>query len=99
MKVVPIPLPEPLLAQLAHTRLAGRPAEQQVRIALALFLYEHDHISFGKAAELAGEPRIDFELFAAELGSSTVKYDEEMYAEDQRAHQFAHEQAARQAEA
>ncbi len=32
-------------------------------------------VSIGKAAELAGVPRIDFEWLVAEMGLHTVRYD------------------------
>ena len=82
MESMPVAVPGELLKLLATTKLNGRPPEQQVRIALALFLFERGVISFGKAAKLADEPRIPFHLLAAELGVAVVSYGMEDYEQD-----------------
>lgn len=97
MKRVTVDVPEELLALLATTRLADRPPEQQVRIALARFLFEHEVISFGKATELADEPRFEFQLLAAELGVAVVRYDVEDYEQDLRGWAAAERQAQERA--
>lgn len=63
---------------------AVRAPHRQVRIAPALYLFEREAISSGKAAELAGEHRAAFQALAAELGVPAVVYTEEMYEEDLR---------------
>ncbi|MGH2587890.1 MAG: UPF0175 family protein [Dehalococcoidia bacterium] len=75
MRTVKIELPDEVVQLLAATRLGEYPADKQVRIALALYLFERELISFGKAAELADEPRGPFQLLAAELGVPAVRYD------------------------
>ena len=47
----------------------------QVRAALAIHLFLEGLLSVGKAAELAGEPRVEFEWLLVELGIPTVRYD------------------------
>ena len=84
MRTATIEVPEDVLTLLAQTRLGDRPRSDQVRIALAIHLFQEGIISVGKATELAGEPRIGFERFLAELGIPSVQYDEEMYEQDQR---------------
>jgi predicted HTH domain antitoxin len=82
MKTATVELPEDILALLSQTRLGDRPQSDQVRIAIAIHLFQEGVISIGKAAELAGQSRIDFERFLAEIGIAPVQYDEEMYAQD-----------------
>jgi|GEM_PF-2265055 len=82
MKTATVELPEDILALLAQSRLGDRQQSDQVRIAVAIHLFQEGVISIGKAAELAGEPRISFERFLADIGIAPVHYDEEMYAED-----------------
>ena len=84
MESMKLEMPEELLKLLATTKLAGRPPEQQVRIALALFLYEREVTSIGKAAELAVVPRIEFEWLAVQMGMWVGKYDLEDYTQDLR---------------
>jgi predicted HTH domain antitoxin len=84
MKTAIVELPEDILTLLAQTRLGDRPQSDQVRIAVAIHLFQEGIISVGKAAELAGEPRIGFEHFLAGIGIAPVQYDEEMYAQDLR---------------
>src|SRR5207302_4287367 len=55
-----VDIPEELLERLQHSRLGRRSETDQVKIALAIHLFLEDLISIGKAAELAGDPRIDF---------------------------------------
>jgi predicted HTH domain antitoxin len=82
MKTATVELPEYILALLAQSRLGDRAQSDQVRIAVAIHLFQEGVISIGKAAELAGEPRISFERFLASIGIAPVQYDEEMYAQD-----------------
>ncbi|CCF85438.1 UPF0175 family protein [Nitrolancea hollandica] len=73
MKMVEVP--EELLDLLPQSRLGSRSEADQVKTALAIHLFLEGLISIGKAAELAGEPRIDFEWLLAEMGLPTVHYD------------------------
>ncbi len=84
MTTKPVQIPDAIMARLATTRLSEFPPDQQVRIVLALFLFERGAISFGKAAELAGEPRVPFQLLAAEMGIPAVRYELADYEEDTR---------------
>jgi predicted HTH domain antitoxin len=71
-----IDVPEELLALLQRCRL-GRSAEaDRVKAALAIHLFMEGLVSIGKAAELAGVPRIDFEWLVCEMGLPTIRYDE-----------------------
>lgn len=67
---------EELFERLQHSR--------QVNIALAIHLFLEGLVSIGKAAELAGEPRIEFEWLLSEMGLSIARYDLPDYEEDRR---------------
>jgi predicted HTH domain antitoxin len=56
-----------------------------VKIALAIHLYLEGLISIGKAAELAGEPRIDFEWLLSQMGLPVARYDVADYEQDRQA--------------
>jgi predicted HTH domain antitoxin len=79
-----IEVPDELLDLLKSSRLAGRPESDQVRFALAVHLFQEEIISIGKAAELAGVPRLEFELLLSELGIPVVRYDLRDYEADTR---------------
>jgi predicted HTH domain antitoxin len=79
-----IELPDELLTLLKQTRLGTRPEAEQVRLALAIHLFQEGLVSIGKAAELASEPRIAFELLLRDLGIPVVRYDEAEYERDLR---------------
>jgi predicted HTH domain antitoxin len=68
MATTTVDVPDELLALLQRSRLGGRARAAQVRIALAVHLYQQGLVSVGRAAELAGEPRAPFELLLGELG-------------------------------
>ena len=82
METVEIGIPEELLGLLKHSRLGNRPVPEQVRIALAIHLFQEGIISVGKAATIAGEPRATFELLLAEMGIPTLRYGVEDYRRD-----------------
>lgn len=82
MKTVEVP--EELLDLLQRSRLGSRSGADQVKTALAIHLFLEGLISIGKAAELAGEPRVDFEWLLVEMGLPTVRYDLADYEQDQR---------------
>lgn len=69
-----IEVPEDLLALLQQSRLGARSAADQVKIALAVHLFQAGIVSVGRAAELAGEPRATFELLLGDLGVPPVRY-------------------------
>lgn len=77
-----IDVPEDLLVLLRRSRLGSRPEADQVRMALAIHLFQQGIISVGRAAELAGEPRAPFELLLGEMGIPPVRYDVEDYHAD-----------------
>src|SRR6266851_1836598 len=84
MKTKTVEVPEEILELLQRSRLGGRSEPDQVRTALAIHLFLEGVISVGKAAELAGEPRVDFEWQMVEMGLPTVQYDLADYEQDQR---------------
>ncbi len=92
MKTVRIEVPEDLLALLKHSRLGARPQADQVKLALAIHLFQEAVISIGKAAELAGEPRASFELLLGEMGIPPVRYDEAAYEREWEAIRRAREE-------
>ncbi|MGI8550911.1 MAG: UPF0175 family protein [Dehalococcoidia bacterium] len=84
MTVRTIEIRDEILALLNGTRLGTFSFQEQVAIALSVQLFLQGSISLGKAAELAKQPRISFELLLAEMGIPTVQYDQTDYEEDQR---------------
>jgi predicted HTH domain antitoxin len=70
-----VDLPDELLALLDRSRLGARPRAEQVRVAVAMHLFQEGVISTGRAAELAGIPRATFELLLRETGVAPVSYD------------------------
>ncbi len=84
MKTKTVEVPEEILELLQRSRLGGRSGPDQVRTALAIHLLLEGVISVGKAAELAGEPRVDFEWQLVEMGLPTVQYDLADYEQDRR---------------
>lgn len=82
MKTKEIDIPEELLDLLQRSRLGLR--ADQVKTALAIHLFQEGIISVGKAAELAGDPRVAFELFLNDIGIPTVHYDLPDYEQDLR---------------
>jgi predicted HTH domain antitoxin len=79
-----IEVPDELLDLLKGSRLAGRSEADQVRSALAIHLFQEGIISIGKAAALAGVPRVEFEWLLVEMGIPVVRYDLADYEVDQR---------------
>ena len=82
MKTVEVP--EELFDLLQRSRLGSRSGADQVKTTLAIHLFLEGLISIGKAAELAGEPRADFDWLLVEMGFSTVRHDVTDYEQDQR---------------
>lgn len=74
-----IQVPDELLAALGGSGLGGRKPEEQVRLALAMYLFREGHLSAARAAKLAGESRATFELLLADLGIPVVYLDVEEY--------------------
>lgn len=79
-----IEVPEELIELFGSSRLGDRPTEEQVRVALAAHLFLEGLVSIGKAAELAGQNRIDFEWLLVQMGLPTVRYEGADYEEDLR---------------
>ena len=77
-------VPGELIELLAKSKLAGRPPAIQVRVALAIHLFLEAVVSIGKAAELAGVPRVEFEWLLVEMGIPTVRYELSDYQQDLR---------------
>jgi predicted HTH domain antitoxin len=77
-----VDVPEEILALFQASRLATRPVSDQVKAALATHLFLEGLISIGKAAELAGEPRLKFEWLLSQMGLPVVTYDVPDYEED-----------------
>lgn len=55
---------------------------RELRLAAALFLYEHGRISGGRAAELAGISRSEFISLCGRAGIDTVRYGPEELESD-----------------
>jgi predicted HTH domain antitoxin len=83
MHMVAVEVPEDLLGLFEQSpSLGDRSLQEQLRLVLAMFLAHEEVISIGKAAELAGEPRIAFESLMGKLGFAVVHYDIEDYEMD-----------------
>src|SRR5712692_11978841 len=77
-----VEVPEELLSLLSGSGLSARDRAGQIRAALAIHLFLVGEISLGKAAELSGEGRAQFEDLLLRLGLPLVQYDEEDYRQD-----------------
>lgn len=93
MKMRSIDVPEEMLELLKKTKLASCDEAEQVRVALAAFLFQQRAASTGKATRLSGMPRADFELLLGELGIPPVRYDVEDYRQDIEAIERAEQRA------
>lgn len=89
MPTVGVDLPEEVVTLLKGSRLGDRPVGEQVRVALAIHLFQEGVISVGKAAAIAGEPRATFELLLGEMGIPPVRYGLEDYRQDREAFERA----------
>ena len=85
MNTAQVEIPDEILLLLEQSPLTGRLRESQVRIALAVYLFQEHLVSIGRAAELAGEPRATFELLLGQIGIPPVRYDESDYEREWRA--------------
>jgi len=79
-----IEVPDELIDLLRQSQLGSRSETDQVRAALAIHLFREGLVSVGKAAELAGVPRVEFEWLLAEISVPTVQYDLAEDEEDRR---------------
>lgn len=84
MKTRKIDVPEEFLDLLKGSRLGRKSVTEQVKTALAIHLFLEGIVSIGRAADLAGEPRVEFEWELVEMGIPTVRYDLADYKQDQR---------------
>ncbi len=84
MQTRSIAVPMELLHLLERSRVGTRPADDQVKLVLAIHLFLEGLVSIGKAAELAATPRVEFEWLLVELGIPTVRYDLTDYEQDVR---------------
>ena len=55
--------------------------EEQMRIALAIKLFEMDRVSIGRASELAGVPLVRFMMKLGELGIPVADLDDDVEIE------------------
>lgn len=85
METTPIDVSDEVLALFAQTRLHTRSKAEQVQAALAIHLYLEEVISIGKAAELSGVPRFEFEDLLVEVDLPVARYGEREWEQDQRA--------------
>ena len=75
MQNTTVDIPAEILTLLEGSQLSNLPPSEQVTIALAIHLFMEGLISVGKAAELAGESRVDFEWLLTQMGLPVVTYD------------------------
>ena len=85
MPSIGVEIPEELVKLLQLSRLPDRPVAEQVRIALAAHLLQEGVISAGKAAEIAGQSRAEFELLLGQMHIPPVRYDTADYAREREA--------------
>lgn len=79
-----IEVADEILDLLRASRLKDRPEADQVKAVLAIHLYLEEVISIGKAAQLAGQNRVEFELLLVDMGLPVVRYDLADYQQDLR---------------
>jgi predicted HTH domain antitoxin len=77
-----VEISEELLELLGESRLKQRPLAARVAAALATHLYVEGLVSIGKAAELAGESRMEFEQLLGEIGIPVAEYGLDDYKQD-----------------
>jgi predicted HTH domain antitoxin len=94
MRTKSIEVPEEILDLLHDSCLGQRPSEHQVRAALAIHLFLEGVISIGKAAQLADEPRVNFEWLLSQMGLPVVTYDVADYEQDLKAFSEAEHRSA-----
>jgi predicted HTH domain antitoxin len=82
MSMRTIEVPEEILQLFESSLLSGRADAEPVKTALAIHLFQEGLISMGRAAELAGVPRYDFEWLLVQMGLPTVRYDVSDYERD-----------------
>lgn len=82
MAAIKVDIPEDLIELLKGSRLGERPLADQVRVVLAIHLFQEGVISVGRAAEIAAEPRASFELLLAEMGIPPARFELEDYLRD-----------------
>ena len=89
-----VDIPAEILTLLQGSHLSSRPPGEQVTAALAIHLFMEGLISVGKAAELAGESRVDFEWLLSQMGLPVVSYDVPDYEQDLKAFSEAEHRSA-----
>jgi len=94
MQTTGVDIPQEVLTLLKGSRLGDRPVADQVRVALAIHLFQEGVISAGKAAAIAGEPRATFELLLGEMGIPPVRYGLEDLRQDRTAFERARQKGA-----
>jgi len=94
MQTTGVDIPQEVLTLLEGSRLGDRPVADQVRVALAIHLFQEGVISAGKAAAIAGEPRATFELLLGEMGIPPVRYGLEDLQQDRTAFERARQKGA-----
>jgi predicted HTH domain antitoxin len=82
MATAQIEIPDEIFALLEQSPLAGRARADQVKLALAIYLFQEQIVSVGRAAEVAGEPRATFELLLGQMGIPPVRFTEADYEHD-----------------
>jgi predicted HTH domain antitoxin len=82
MQTTTVDIPAEIVSLLQESHLGSRPPGDQVKAALAIHLFLEGLVSIGKAAELAGEPRVDFEWLLSQMGLPVVVYDVADYEQD-----------------
>jgi predicted HTH domain antitoxin len=80
-----VDIPEDVLDLLARSRLSALEPNVQVRTALALHLFVTGEVSLGKAAELSGLMRHEFEQVLHELNIAPYVYGMAEYEQDKAA--------------
>lgn len=81
MHTIQIELPDEILFSLKET---PEGVSRVIRMAAAAKLYELGKLSSGRAAELAGIPRVSFLQALAQYGVSIFEYSGEDIAQDMR---------------
>lgn len=82
METRQVELPVELLEKLCTPQLAEFPEAERVRIALAALLFQQGAVSTGRATELSGLGRVEFEFLLADMRIPAIRYDVEDFERD-----------------
>ena len=81
-KVVTVPIPADLYAELGSLPLFNGKLKEKIQLDLAVGMFVSKEVSLSRAAEYAGMTLQDFSELLKGFGVPVVDYTEEMYEDD-----------------